>query len=79
MLLPAVAPWQLPAPSVLVAEYDNGSTVEAPTVATSLIVLTVLYGVLAVVEIGLFVRYARAGAPELQDADEDTETLAFAY
>jgi cytochrome d ubiquinol oxidase subunit I len=55
-------------------------TVDAPTVATSLVVLTVLYGVLAVIEVGLFVRYARAGAPELQpDKDDDDQQLAFAY
>jgi cytochrome d ubiquinol oxidase subunit I len=50
--------------------------------ATSLIVLTLLYGVLAVIEVALFVRYARAGAPELPDegADDDADRpLAFAY
>jgi cytochrome d ubiquinol oxidase subunit I len=50
--------------------------------ATSLIVLTALYGILAVVEIGLMLRFARAGAPEVP-AKEDTEDpdrqLAFAY
>ncbi|GAA1032931.1 cytochrome ubiquinol oxidase subunit I [Virgisporangium ochraceum] len=54
-------------------------TVGAPTVATSLIVLTVLYGVLAVIEVGLFVRYARAGAPEVEQKDDDDQQLAFAY
>jgi cytochrome d ubiquinol oxidase subunit I len=50
--------------------------------ATSLIVLTVLYGILAVVEVGLFVRYARAGAPEIEpDTGDDSadRPLAFAY
>ncbi|MEV4350508.1 cytochrome ubiquinol oxidase subunit I [Actinoplanes sp. NPDC049596] len=52
--------------------------------ATSLITLTVLYGVLAVVEAGLFLKYARAGAPELppesdSDPSEDDRPLAFAY
>jgi cytochrome d ubiquinol oxidase subunit I len=36
---------------------------------TSLIVLTVLYGVLAVVEIRLLVKYVKAGPPELTDDD----------
>ncbi|XVU21462.1 cytochrome ubiquinol oxidase subunit I [Actinoplanes sp. CA-054009] len=52
--------------------------------ATSLITLTVLYGVLAVVEFGLFFKYARAGAPEIPppsgpDDDEADRPLAFAY
>jgi cytochrome d ubiquinol oxidase subunit I len=55
-------------------------TVGAAEVATSLIVLTVLYGVLAVVEVGLFVRYARAGAPEIPaETDDPDRPLAFAY
>jgi len=55
-------------------------TVGAGEVATSLIVLTLLYGVLAVVEAGLFVRYARAGAPEIAPESEDADRpLAFAY
>jgi cytochrome d ubiquinol oxidase subunit I len=55
------------------------STAEA---ATSLIVLTVLYGILAVVEVGLFIKYARAGAPEIppDTGDESQDRpLAFAY
>jgi cytochrome d ubiquinol oxidase subunit I len=50
--------------------------------ATSLIVLTALYGVLAVVEVGLFIKYARAGAPETEPdpGDDDADRpLAFAY
>jgi cytochrome d ubiquinol oxidase subunit I len=54
-------------------------SVGAGSVATSLIVLTLLYGVLAVVEVGLFVRYARQGAPELEPASSDDDVLAFAY
>src|SRR4051812_11940305 len=57
-------------------------TVGAGTVATSLIVLTVLYGVLAVIELMLMLRYARAGAPEIvvpQDEDDEDRPLAFAY
>jgi cytochrome d ubiquinol oxidase subunit I len=52
-------------------------SVGAGSVATSLIVLTLLYGILAVVEVGLFVRYARQGAPSLEQ--EDDAVLAFAY
>jgi len=55
-------------------------SVGAGSVATSLIVLTLLYGVLAVVEGGLFVKYARAGAPEIEpEPDEADRPLAFAY
>ena len=60
---------------------DSGSpAVSTGEAATSLIVLTALYGILAVVEIGLFVKYARAGAPEIApDTDEADQPLAFAY
>jgi cytochrome d ubiquinol oxidase subunit I len=57
-------------------------TVSTGEVATSLIVLTLLYGVLAVIEVGLFLRYARAGAPEIEQpaTDDDSDRpLAFAY
>ncbi|MGD9526067.1 cytochrome ubiquinol oxidase subunit I [Pseudonocardia sp.] len=51
-------------------------------VLTSLIVLTLLYGALAVVEAVLMVRYAKAGPPEIAPPDEDTDEpapLAVAY
>jgi cytochrome d ubiquinol oxidase subunit I len=54
-------------------------------VATSLIVFTLLYGVLALVEVALLLRFARAGAPELSEPDDDApgddsgESMAFAY
>ena len=59
-------------------------SVGAGTVATSLIVLTVLYGVLAVVELGLLLRYAQAGPPPpapapVEGAEEEPSTLSFAY
>src|SRR5690349_12246881 len=45
---------------------DSGSpSVSTAEAATGLIVLTVLYGVLAVIEVGLFLKYAGAGAPEI--------------
>ncbi|GIE87025.1 cytochrome ubiquinol oxidase subunit I [Actinoplanes regularis] len=49
--------------------------------ATGLIVLTVLYGVLAVIEVGLFLKYARAGAPEIpaDTGEPGDRPLAFAY
>jgi cytochrome d ubiquinol oxidase subunit I len=56
--------------------------VGAPTVLTSLAVFTLLYGGLAVIELWLMMRYAKAGPPQLPAEDEDmTEDrpLAFAY
>jgi cytochrome bd ubiquinol oxidase subunit I len=58
------------------------SLVSAGEVLTSLIVLTALYGVLAVVEVGLMVRYAKADPPDIEpaaDAGEDEQRLSFAY
>ncbi|HSK60415.1 MAG TPA: cytochrome ubiquinol oxidase subunit I [Actinomycetospora sp.] len=55
------------------------------SVATSLIVFTLLYGVLAVVEVTLLVRYARKGPDPLPPPDEDepaepaSRPLAVAY
>ena len=57
--------------------------VSAAEVATSFGVLTVLYGALAVVDVLLMVRYAKAGAPEVAaETPEESERerpLAFAY
>ena len=60
------------------------STLLAGTVLTSLIVFTVLYGVLAVVDGVLMVRYAKAGPPPPEaprdEADSDEpRPAAFAY
>ena len=60
------------------------STFEA---ATSLLVLTVLYAVLAVIELGLLVKYIRKGAdpfveppdPSLKGPQDDDQPLTFAY
>jgi cytochrome bd ubiquinol oxidase subunit I len=53
------------------------------SVITSLVVFTALYGILAVVEVGLLLKYAKAGVPEVQAPSEKPETgdrpLAFAY
>ncbi|MEU4218304.1 cytochrome ubiquinol oxidase subunit I [Actinoplanes sp. NPDC026623] len=65
--------------------FESGSpSVSTAEAATSLVVLTLLYGVLAVVEVGLFLKYAGAGAPEVppppDDDDEEADRpLAFAY
>jgi cytochrome d ubiquinol oxidase subunit I len=49
-------------------------SVGAGTVATSLIVLTAVYSVLAVVELGLMLRYAKAGpAPLPAPGDEPVD------
>lgn len=65
---------------------DGVSPLVGPaTVAASLIVLMLLYLVLAIVEVGLIVRYAKAGPPEDEDGDagpEDKDAagrLTFAY
>jgi len=57
-------------------------TVGAGDVVTSLSVYTLIYGVLAVVEVGLLLRYARAGVPGVTPAEpaaDDDRPLAFAY
>ena len=59
-------------------------SVSAGEVITSMTVYTLLYGVLALVEVKLFLTYLRAGAPPFEEPadhteqDEDAE-LAFAY
>ncbi|SDT36017.1 cytochrome ubiquinol oxidase subunit I [Actinoplanes derwentensis] len=61
---------------------DSGSpSVSTAEAATSLIVLTLVYGVLAVVEFALIIKYAKAGAPEIEPpAEHDADKpLAFAY
>jgi cytochrome bd ubiquinol oxidase subunit I len=58
------------------------STVGPLTVVTSLVVFTVLYGVLAVVWFGLIRRYASEGVPAAAAADQDEDAqapLSFAY
>lgn len=58
--------------------------VAAGEVVTSMVVYTLLYGILAVLEVKLFLTYMRAGAPPFEapvdrtTQDEDAE-LAFAY
>ena len=68
---------------VLATKDSVSPTVGAGTMLTSLIVLTLLYGVLAVVEVGLMLRAAKRGpeAPDQPgDAAADSEPqLGFAY
>jgi cytochrome bd ubiquinol oxidase subunit I len=68
----------------------NGASVNvgSGTVLTSLIAFTLLYAILAVVEVGLLLHYAKAGAPEVSltptpaddtGSDDADKPLAFAY
>ncbi|NUR24516.1 MAG: cytochrome ubiquinol oxidase subunit I [Catenulispora sp.] len=66
---------------VLATRESVSPTVSTATVATSLIVLTTLYAVLAVIEVGLMVRAARRGPddPDAAPAAEAEPRLGFAY
>jgi cytochrome d ubiquinol oxidase subunit I len=49
-------------------------------VLTSLIVFTILYGGLALVEVGLMIKYGRATPPSADDAEpHDGGETSFAY
>ena len=59
-------------------------SVSAGEVVTSMVVYTLLYGLLAVVEVKLFLTYVRRGAPPFEeppapDSSDDDAPLAFAY
>ncbi|MBT2226583.1 cytochrome ubiquinol oxidase subunit I [Nonomuraea sp. NEAU-A123] len=55
-------------------------SVGAGTVLTSLIVFTILYGGLALVEVGLMIKYGRATPPSADDAEpHDGGETSFAY
>lgn len=63
----------------------NSPNVDVGYLVTSLAVFTLLYGVLAVIEVRLLLKYARAGLPDVSppveqesESDED-RPLAFAY
>ncbi|GAA2006944.1 cytochrome ubiquinol oxidase subunit I [Catenulispora subtropica] len=61
---------------------EGVSLVSPGEVLTSLIVLSALYGVLAVVEVGLMLKYAKAGPPEVEPpakAGDSEPRLSFAY
>jgi cytochrome d ubiquinol oxidase subunit I len=75
-------PWSVY--GVLATDKSMSPTVGAGTLWTSLIVLTLLYAVLAVIEIGLMVRTARSGPGDPVDPDhpadpENEPQLGFAY
>jgi cytochrome bd ubiquinol oxidase subunit I len=59
------------------------SAVGAGSVITSLAVYTLLYGALAVVEVGLFLKFAKAGVPPVESPTQQPEPadkpLTFAY
>jgi cytochrome bd ubiquinol oxidase subunit I len=64
---------------------DSGSpSVATSQAAFSVILLTLVYGGLAVIELVLMLRYAKAGAPEIvvpggEDDPDAEKPLAFAY
>jgi cytochrome bd ubiquinol oxidase subunit I len=67
---------------VLFTADADSPTVAAWQVGTSLGIYTVIYAVLAVIEVRLLVTYVRAGLPEVSPAPDDDEAerpLAFAY
>ncbi|GAB2810520.1 cytochrome ubiquinol oxidase subunit I [Actinocorallia aurea] len=63
---------------LLKTEDGVSPTVPGGTVLTSLLVFTLLYGVLAVVELGLMIRFARKDPPE-DPKTPDESKLEFAY
>ncbi len=68
--------------SQLLTANSASPSVTAADVTTSLTVFTLLYGILAVVEVGLLLRFARAGVPDVkpaQETDDPDRPLAFAY
>ena len=73
--------------SLMTTEHGVSPSVSVAEAAISLVVLTVLYAALAVVEIGLMVKYIRRGAdpfeepprPSLRGPADDDAPLTFAY
>ena len=71
-------PWVVFGLMPTAAGVSPGTT--AAEVLTSLIAFTVLYGVLALIEVRLLLTYIKAGLPEIHDVeDHDDAPLAFAY
>ncbi|OLT26788.1 cytochrome BD ubiquinol oxidase subunit I [Nocardiopsis sp. CNR-923] len=74
-------PWTVHGELLTAASVSPG--VGLGTVATSLAVLTALYGVLFVVEVGLLVKYVKAGpshlVPELVDDEDEARIPHFSY
>lgn len=68
--------------SQLLTANSASPTVTSANVLTSLAVFTLVYGVLAVVEVGLLLRFARAGVPAVTpppSTEDEERPLAFAY
>jgi len=72
--------------SLLKTEDGVSPSVSIGEVMTSFAAFTILYGILAVVEVGLLLKYARAGLPDVTPVDNDSDSdadgekpLAFAY
>ncbi|WP_116243779.1 cytochrome ubiquinol oxidase subunit I [Nocardiopsis sp. FIRDI 009] len=74
-------PWTVHGELLTAASVSPG--VSLATVATSLAVFTALYGVLFVVEVGLLVKYVKAGpshlVPELEDDEDEARIPHFSY
>jgi cytochrome d ubiquinol oxidase subunit I len=69
---------------VMATKTGVSPSVSAGEVVTSMVVYTLLYGLLAVVEVKLFLTYLRAGAPPFEEpatpeTHDDQAPLAFAY
>ncbi|MCP2340115.1 cytochrome ubiquinol oxidase subunit I [Actinomadura rupiterrae] len=68
--------------SLMQTRHGVSPSVPSGTVLTSLIVYTLLYGVLAVVEVGLMVKYAKADPPDVSAEPDEPgggDQPAFAY
>jgi cytochrome d ubiquinol oxidase subunit I len=70
----------------MTVEHAVSPRVSAAEVAVSMVVYTLLYAALAVVEVKLFLKYVRLGAEAISDPDHDDTVsedadapLAYAY
>ena len=73
-------PWLVA--GVMPTEAGVSPTASAGDVLFSLIVYTLLYGLLAVIEVGLFLRYTAKGLPEVTEptvSDDPDAPMSFAY
>ena len=73
-------PWLVA--GVMPTEADVSPTASAGDVLFSLIVYTLLYGLLAVIEVGLFLHYTAKGLPEVTEpkvSDDPDAPMSFAY
>ncbi len=73
-------PWLVA--GVMPTQAGISPTTSAGEVLTSLIVYSLLYGLLAVIEVGLFMHYVRKGLPEVSEpkvSDDPDRPMSFAY